>query len=186
MARILIADDQPIVRKALAELIRKSGESWEVCAQADNGAAAVEQAIRWTPDLVILDLRMPQRNGISAGHAIRERLPGTPVLIWTWLDVFAMEGPVREAGLQGIVQKSDGAAILLAIRDALASKTVFPGHRPGAQAASPTFTAIPSATVAEALPADLAEEPGQAERPAERGARRKSSTPTSRKGGGSA
>ncbi|MGH9737683.1 MAG: response regulator [Candidatus Acidiferrales bacterium] len=125
MVHILIADDQAIVRSAIERLINKSGEDWEICGAVDNGQAAVEIAASLKPDLVILDVRMSKLNGISAGRAIREILPGTPVLIYTWLDPAAAEGAVRDAGLQGVVQKSDGRAILRAIRDVLAGKTVF-------------------------------------------------------------
>lgn len=125
MVRILIADDQEIIRSAIARLIRKSGEDWEICGAVDNGQAAIEQAACLKPDLVILDFRMPELDGISAGRALREILPNTPILIYTWLDASAIEGAVREAGLQAVVQKSDGGAILWAIRDVLAGKDVF-------------------------------------------------------------
>ncbi len=114
-----------MVRSAIERLINKSGEDWEICGAVDNGEAAVEVAASLKPDLVILDVRMPKLNGISAGRAIREILPGTPVLIYTWLDPAAAEGAVQDAGLQGVVQKSDGRAILRAIRDILAGKTAF-------------------------------------------------------------
>jgi DNA-binding NarL/FixJ family response regulator len=124
MTRILIADDQPIVRSALGNLIGRAGEDWQLCGAADNGRAAVEQAVALKPDLVVLDMRMPQMDGISAGRAIRAILPGTPVLIYTLFDAEELERTVREAGLQGVVQKSKGAAILQAIRDALSGKPI--------------------------------------------------------------
>jgi DNA-binding NarL/FixJ family response regulator len=125
MTRILIADDQPIIRTALGNLIGKSGEDWQLCGVADNGRAAVEQAAALKPDLVVLDMRMPQMDGIAAGRAIRAILPSTPVLIYTLFDAASLERTAREAGLQGVVQKSRGAEILQAIREALRGNTVF-------------------------------------------------------------
>jgi DNA-binding NarL/FixJ family response regulator len=125
MPRILIADDQPIVRTALGNLLGRAREDWQLCGAADNGRAAVDQAAALKPDLVVLDMQMPQRDGISAGRAIRALLPGTAVLIYTMFDAAALEPAVREAGLQGVVQKSKGAEILGAIREALSGKTVF-------------------------------------------------------------
>lgn len=125
MPRILIADDQPIVRTALGNLIGRAREDWQLCGAADNGRAAVDQAAALKPDLVVLDMQMPQMDGISAGRAIRALLPGTAVLIYTMFDAAALEPAVREAGLQGVVQKSKGAEIIGAIREALSGKTVF-------------------------------------------------------------
>ena len=127
MTRILIADDQPDVRAALGHLIGKADENWQLCGAAENGRAAVEQAAALKPDLVVLDMRMPQMDGISAGRAIRAILPSTPVLIYTLFEAAALERSVREAGLQGVVQKSKGIAILQAIRDALSGKTISNG-----------------------------------------------------------
>jgi len=160
MARILIADDQPIVRAAIVKVIAGSGEDWEVCGVVDNGESAIEETVRLKPDLVILDLRMPRRNGISAGREIRKIFPEVPVLIYTWADAAVTEGVVRDAGLQGVVEKSNGGAILMAIRDVLAGKTVFSSGSTAADVRAPVLedstpaTAQPSQDVAtrEAVP----------------------------------
>jgi DNA-binding NarL/FixJ family response regulator len=125
MPRILIADDQPIVRAALGNLIGRARQDWQLCGAAENGRAAVEQAAALKPDLVVLDMQMPQMDGISAGRAIRAILPDTPVLIYTMFDAATLAPAVRQAGLQGVVQKSKGVEILRAIREALSGETVF-------------------------------------------------------------
>lgn len=127
MTRILIADDQPMIRTALSQLISRAGEDWELCGAADNGRAAVEQATELKPDLVVLDMQMPQMDGISAGRAIRASFSEMPILIYTMFDAAALEPAARQAGLQGVVQKSKGAEILHAIRDVLSGKIVFSG-----------------------------------------------------------
>ncbi|MGA9884899.1 MAG: response regulator transcription factor [Candidatus Acidiferrales bacterium] len=152
VVHILVADDQGMVRSAIERLISRSGEDWEICGAVDNGRAAVEAAASLKPDLVILDVRMPKLNGISAGQAIREMLPGTPVLIYTWLDPSVAEGAVRDAGLQGVVQKSDGRAILRAIRDILAGKTAFSAQTSAGEPA-PQPTSRPN-TSGDARPAE--------------------------------
>jgi len=128
MTRILIADDQPIVRVALGNLIGRARDDWQLCGAAENGRAAVEQAKVLKPDVVVLDMQMPQMDGISAGRAIRAILPDTPVLIYTMFDSASLEPIAREAGLQGVVQKSRGAEILEAIREALSGKVIFAGE----------------------------------------------------------
>ena len=67
MARILIADDSAASRQALRSLLR--GNGWEVCGEAEDGLSAVEKAAILKPDLVILDYRMPNLNGLQAGQA---------------------------------------------------------------------------------------------------------------------
>src|SRR5579862_4602380 len=67
--RILVADDHEIVRRGLVAMI-KSHPDWEICAEADNGRQAVEQAKQSKPDIAILDIGMPVLNGLEATRQI--------------------------------------------------------------------------------------------------------------------
>jgi len=119
--RILIADDFQAVRTAVSKLINDSHEDWTVCCEASDGQAAVERAVEAKPDLVILDMRMPVRDGISAGREIRELLPGVRIVMFTMVDSPWLEAEAAASGFQGVVQKSRCAALIPAIRKALAS-----------------------------------------------------------------
>lgn len=119
--RILIADDHPAMRSAIAEIIRLSGQEWEVCGEAENGRDAVERADKLKPDLIVMDLMMPERDGVSAGRAIREMLPDPAIVIYSlWVSPL-LEAEAKQAGIQAVVQKPNGAGLLAAIREAIAA-----------------------------------------------------------------
>lgn len=122
--RILIADDSEQVRSAMAFLIR--GMGCELCAAVGDGEAVVEKAIELKPDLLILDIAMPKRDGWSAGREIRASLPDTPILLYTLLPSSYIENQAKQLGFQGVVQKTDPTALIAAIRTALS------GHRASA------------------------------------------------------
>jgi len=120
--RILVADDHQATRSAIATLIRNSGQDWEICGEAEDGQAAVDKAAELKPDLLIIDLMMPQRDGISAGRAVREQVPSVSVLLYTlWVSEF-LQAEARAAGLHAVVQKSNAASLLNAITDAVAQR----------------------------------------------------------------
>jgi DNA-binding NarL/FixJ family response regulator len=78
--KILLADDHKIVRDGLCSLIEKQ-PGMQVVAQADNGRVAVKLARRLTPDVIIMDLNMPDLNGIDAARQIVAELPGTKIIV---------------------------------------------------------------------------------------------------------
>jgi DNA-binding NarL/FixJ family response regulator len=125
MPRILIADDSSASRRALRNLIE--GNGWEVCGEAQDGLAAVERTAVLKPDLVILDFRMPNLNGLQAGQMIHTAHPGIPLLLFT-LDRIdgPLEGLAREAGFWGALAKSEGIfALSQAIEELVQGKTFF-------------------------------------------------------------
>ena len=125
MARILIADDSEASRLALRRLLQ--GNGWEVCGEAGDGLSAVEKAAILKPDLVILDYRMPNVDGLQAGQAIHTADPSVPLLLFTLDDIFP---PLLElavgAGFRGALAKSEGIfAMSEAIEALLQGKTFF-------------------------------------------------------------
>jgi DNA-binding NarL/FixJ family response regulator len=118
--RILIADDSEQVRSAITFLIR--GLGWEVCGEAGDGEAVVEKAIELKPDLLILDIAMPKRDGWSAGCAIRASLPSTPILLYTLLPASYLENRAKQLGFQGVVEKSNPTALIAAVRRVLSAE----------------------------------------------------------------
>ena len=116
--RILLADDHEVVRCGLRALLEMH-PGWEVCAEAGDGRAAVDLAQKLSPDIVVMDISMPQLNGFEATRQILERTRGIEVLV---LSVNGSEKMVREvigAGARGYLLKSDAGRDLVAAVEAL-------------------------------------------------------------------
>jgi DNA-binding NarL/FixJ family response regulator len=104
--RVLIADDHDVVRKGLRMLIEER-PGWTVCAEARSGREAVEQATQLHPDVVVIDVSMPDLNGLEATRLIRKASPKSEVLVITHHDSDEMAAEVIDAGARGYVLKSD-------------------------------------------------------------------------------
>lgn len=122
--RILVADDHEIVRRGLVSLL-KSHPRWEVCAEAQDGRQAVEKAKAVKPHVVILDIGMPNLNGLEAARQIQRDNPQCKVLILTITDADEMVRAVLAAGARGFVLKSDAVRDLVAAVEALESDKTF-------------------------------------------------------------
>ena len=122
--RILLADDHTLVREGLRKII-EAQPGWEVVAEADDGRAAVRQALEVKPDLVIVDLAMPQLSGVDAIQQIVRRLPATRILV---LSMHADEVYVTralKAGAHGYLLKDSAGTDLLRAVTALAQRKSF-------------------------------------------------------------
>jgi DNA-binding NarL/FixJ family response regulator len=106
MIRILLADDHNVVRKGLRGTLEEY-DDWNVCGEASNGRDAVRLALELKPDIVVLDLTMPELNGIEATRQIKKSLPQTEILIFTMHETEEMILRAFEAGARGFVLKSD-------------------------------------------------------------------------------
>src|SRR5271166_2093153 len=95
--RILIADDHDLVRKGLRMLIEEH-PGWTICGEARSGREALEQATQSSPDVVVIDVSMPDLNGLEATRLIRKASPKTEVLIITHHDSDEMVAEVIDAG----------------------------------------------------------------------------------------
>jgi DNA-binding NarL/FixJ family response regulator len=82
MTTVLIADDHPVVRNALTQLLGAAGDL-DVIATAANGREAVEQTLKGAPDVVLMDLEMPELNGIEATRALKQAGSSAHVVILT-------------------------------------------------------------------------------------------------------
>jgi len=119
MLRILIADDHEMIRAGLRELIERQ-PGWEVCAEASNGREAVELALKFCPQVVILDLAMPQLNGLEATRQIKKSLPKSEVLVFTVHETEDLMRNVLKAGARGYLLKADAGRHIVAAIEALA------------------------------------------------------------------
>lgn len=102
--KLLIADDHPVVRMGLRGML-DGQEDFEVVAEVENGAQAVEAAERLRPDVVLMDLRMPEMDGVTATTRIVERTPGVRVLVLTTSDSGADILRAVEIGATGYILK---------------------------------------------------------------------------------
>jgi DNA-binding NarL/FixJ family response regulator len=116
--RILLADDHEFVRKGLRTVIQDR-EDWEVCGEASNGRDAVALADELEPDIVVLDISMPELNGLDAARQILADHPGTEVLILTMHDSEELIKQVLAVGARGYMLKSDASRQLVAAIEAL-------------------------------------------------------------------
>jgi DNA-binding NarL/FixJ family response regulator len=104
--RILIADDHALVRRGAREVLH-SQPGWKVVGEASNGSEAVEKAIELKPDVAIVDIGMPELDGVEAVRQIREAVPGTKILVLTMHESDHMVRRALDAGALGYLLKSD-------------------------------------------------------------------------------
>ena len=116
--RILVADDHEIVRHGLRAIL-KGRLDWEVVGEATTGREAVEQTKKLKPDVVVLDIAMPELNGLEATRQILKAAPATEVLILTMHESDQLVREVLDAGARGYVLKSDAGRELVAAVEAL-------------------------------------------------------------------
>jgi len=117
--KILIADDNLHIRRVLRPLI-EGHEDWDVCAEAEDGVQAVNRAKQFKPDLIILDLAMPELNGIEAARQISKALPGVPILMLTLYATPLVEKEAEKVGVQRVISKSTSYMLVSAIEEAFA------------------------------------------------------------------
>ncbi len=122
--RILIADDHEVARQGIRALL-ESHPGWEVCAEAKDGREAVELATYSKPDIALLDIGMPNLNGLDAARQILAMSPAIRILILTMHDAEQVVREVLAAGARGFVLKSDAARDLVAAVDALQHRRTF-------------------------------------------------------------
>jgi DNA-binding NarL/FixJ family response regulator len=124
LLRVLIADDHEVARRGIRALL-ESHENWEVCAEAKDGREAVELAASERPDLILLDIGMPNLNGLEAARQILTVSPDVPILILTMHDSDNVVREVLRAGARGFLLKSDAGRDLVAAVEALQVQRTF-------------------------------------------------------------
>jgi DNA-binding NarL/FixJ family response regulator len=122
--RIFIADDHEVARKGIRSLL-ESHAGWEVCGEARDGREAVASVSKLKPDILLLDIGMPNLNGLDAARQILSVMPGARILILTVHDSDQVVREVLAAGARGFVLKSDAGRDLLAAVEALQHRRTF-------------------------------------------------------------
>ena len=124
--RVLVADDHEIMRMGIRNLLQlQSG--WSVCAEASDGQEAVEKALQFHPDVVIMDITMPIMNGLEAARRIMNIQPQIPVILFSMHVSDDLYRHLKMDGIRGAVAKSDAARDLTqAVEVVLRGGTFFP------------------------------------------------------------
>jgi two-component system, NarL family, response regulator NreC len=122
--RILVADDHEVMRTGVRALIEQE-PGWQVCGTATNGQEAVEAARKLKPDVVILDMTMPELDGLEALREIKRALPNTEVVIFSAHHSEEVIGQLFEAGAKSYIQKSDASRHLVTAIKSIADHKPF-------------------------------------------------------------
>src|SRR5215475_9671733 len=122
--RILVCDDHDIIRRGLKQLLT-AHHGWEVVGEAKTGREAVAMAEQIKPDIVVMDLSMPDLNGLEAARRIRKALPRTEILILTLHFSDQLVREIVEAGVRAYIVKSDADKDLVTAVEALANHRSF-------------------------------------------------------------
>jgi DNA-binding NarL/FixJ family response regulator len=116
--RIFIADDHEIVRHGVRAVL-VANENWEVCGEAGDSTAAYALAMQTKPDIVVLDLAMPEKGGLDFAERLHKDLPEAKLLAYTISEAAESVRGALAAGVKGYVLKSEGEGQLRAAVSAL-------------------------------------------------------------------
>jgi two-component system response regulator NreC len=122
--RILLADDHKVVRQGTRALLSAVPE-WEIVGEAANGRDAVSLTAELKPDIVILDISMPELNGLDATRQIKKKSPETEVLIFTGQETEELVHDVFDSGARSYIMKTDAADHLIDAIKALSEHKHF-------------------------------------------------------------
>ena len=124
--RVLLADDQAILTDGIRSVL-SSSEEIEVVGIAQNGAQAVKMAEEKSPDVILMDIRMPEMNGVIATQEIKRKFPEMKVIVLTTFDDSEYILGAINNGASGYLLKDTSAAALIdAIKNAYAGDTILP------------------------------------------------------------
>ena len=121
--RVLVVDDHEVVRRGVRSLLSQS--NYHVCGEAMDGSDALEKARQLKPDVIVMDVSMPNLNGLEATRLIRKEVPGSEVLIMSQHDTPAMILEAFKAGARGYVVKSSMGKDLLVALNKVSQHTSF-------------------------------------------------------------
>jgi DNA-binding NarL/FixJ family response regulator len=123
--KVLIADDHQVMRRGVRAVVELL-PGWEVCGEASTGREAVDMVERLHPEIVVMDVTMPELNGLEATRQIKKIAPTTEILMFTGLETEDLIRQVFEAGARSYILKTDGREQLeTALRALAAHKPYF-------------------------------------------------------------
>jgi two-component system invasion response regulator UvrY len=125
MVRILVADDNATVRHYLRSALEQRC-GWQVCDEARTGGEVLERVQKMLPDIILLDFKMPELNGLEIARQISPLFPDIPILLVTIHFSRQLSAAARSVGIRGACEKSEVASIVEGVEALLRQKTFFP------------------------------------------------------------
>lgn len=122
--RILVADDHPVVCEGVA-LVVGNVPGWEVCGTAGDGREVIAKALELRPDVIVLDLHMPQLNALGAVRELKKRLPAVELVIFSGARIEGVVEQLFDAGARSFVGKTEGNDVLIAAIRSVAEHKAF-------------------------------------------------------------
>ena len=122
--RLVVADDHALMRRGICDLL-EAEPGWEIVAQAVNGREAVDAVARTRPDVLVIDLAMPELNGLTAAREILRSFPRVEIVLLTMHNTDQTIREVLECGARGYVLKSDAEQDLIAAVKAVSQGKPF-------------------------------------------------------------
>jgi len=162
--RILIADDNVIFRKALRQLL-EGADHWEIV-EVPDGDQAITKSVETRPNVIILDLAMPSKDGFAAARDISVLLPTTPILMCTMHTSPHVDAEALKSGIRQVFSKTDSALIVPAIRQLLNPEPPT-DEATSIETTAPAVVSDPlvSAPASEAAPTEAATDPAPPKSP---------------------
>jgi CheY-like chemotaxis protein len=108
--RILIVDDSETTRRIVGTILRS--RHWTICGEAPDGRTGVEKFQELKPDIVLLDLSMPDMTGIETAQQMSAADPTVPLILFTILEIKGIGDAAREAGIRAVVPKSEAWSLI--------------------------------------------------------------------------
>jgi DNA-binding NarL/FixJ family response regulator len=124
LIRVLLADDHQMMRRGVRAVI-EGMPGWEVCGEASTGREAVEMVEKLRPTIVVMDVTMPELNGLEATRQIKKLFPDTEIMMFTGHENEELVHQVFEAGARSYILKTDGREKLDAALRALAERKPY-------------------------------------------------------------
>ncbi len=129
-SRILVADDDAAIRLLLRRLLEDHAD-WQVCGEAASGSDALTQTWTLNPDVVVLDLAMPNMNGLQAARELAATKPQLPILLLTVQEISGeLLDEARRCGFRGAVSKHRGVEVIKGVEALLRNETYFASEGP--------------------------------------------------------
>jgi CheY-like chemotaxis protein len=108
--RILIVDDSETTRRVVGTILRS--RHWTICGEAEDGRTGVQKFQKLKPDVVLLDLSMPDMTGIETAQQMSAADPSVPLILFTILEIEGIGDAARDAGIRTIVPKSEAWSLI--------------------------------------------------------------------------
>ena len=144
-SRILIADDNVVFRTALRQVLQ-AVDHWDII-EASDGQEAISKAAETLPDVIVLDLAMPAKDGLAAAREISQLLPQIPIVMCTMHVSPHVESEAMKSGVRKVLSKSDSSLLIETVRQFLETPEI------SVPAAAVDPVILPEPNIAAVLPA---------------------------------